>query len=115
MNLDSLKTSLASKKKTYLMVRFYANDAKIVEEAVVHFKKALDGANVELSGPIPMRTRKKIFTVLRSPHVDKESREHFQIKKHVRLLRLSNFFENINDILSKITLPAGVEVKIKVC
>jgi len=111
LNFDS---SLA-KKKSSLRVRFYANDARLVEEAVAQFKAALSGANIDVCGPIPMRTKKKIFTVNRSPHVDKESREHFEIKKHVRLLCLSNCFENINDVLSKIILPAGVEIKIKVC
>jgi len=113
MNLN-INTSL-DKAKSSLRVRFYANDAKLVEEAVEQFRNAIAGSNIDVRGPIPMKTRKKIFTVNRSPHVDKESREHFQIKKHVRLLCLSNCFENINDILSKITLPAGVEIKIKVC
>jgi small subunit ribosomal protein S10 len=113
MNLNLDSSSLA-KKKACLRVRLYANDVRLVEEAVFQFKTALLGTNIEIFGPIPMKTKRKIFTVNRSPHVDKESREHFEIKKHVRLLSLSNCFENINDILSKITLPAGVEIKIKV-
>jgi small subunit ribosomal protein S10 len=114
MNLN-LDPSLQTKKKPSLRVRLYSNDPLVLEEAVSSFMSALAGANIDVRGPIPMKTRRKIFTVNKSPHVDKESGEHFEIKKHVRLLCLSNCFENINDILSKITLPAGVEIKIKVC
>lgn len=110
INLDS---SGFSKKKPSLRIRLYVNDVRLVEEAARDLKAALSSSNIDVRGPIPMRTRNKIFTVNRSPHVDKKSREHFELKTHVRLLCLSNCLDNINDILSKIILPAGVEIKIK--
>ena len=64
-------------------------------------------------GPIPLPTRREIFTVLRSPHIDKKSREQFQIKTHKRLLDIVNPTAKTIDALRRLDLPAGVDVEIK--
>lgn len=79
------------------------------EEIVETAKRT--GANV--AGPIPLPTKREIFTVLRSPHVDKKSREQFQIKTHKRILDIVNPTSKTIDALKKLDLPAGVYVEIK--
>ncbi|OGW75163.1 MAG: 30S ribosomal protein S10, partial [Omnitrophica bacterium RBG_13_46_9] len=66
-----------------------------------------------VSGPVPLPTSREIFTVLRSPHIDKKSREQFQIKTHVRLLEIINPTAKTIDSLRRLDLPAGVNVEIK--
>jgi len=64
-------------------------------------------------GPVPLPTKREIFTVLKSPHVDKKSREQFQIKTHKRLLEIINPTAKAIDALRKLDLPAGVNVEIR--
>ena len=65
------------------------------------------------SGPVPLPTRKTIYTVLRSPHVDKKSREQFEIRTHKRLIDIFEPTPQTVDALMKLDLPAGVDVEIK--
>ena len=67
-----------------------------------------------VTGPIPLPTHKKIFTVLRSPHVNKKSREQFQLCSYKRLLDIYSSSSKTIDALMKLELPSGVEVEIKV-
>ena len=66
------------------------------------------------SGPVPLPTKKTVYTVLRSPHVDKKSREQFQICIHKRLIDITRPTSQTIDALSKLDLPAGVNIEIKV-
>jgi len=66
-----------------------------------------------VSGPIPLPTRREVFKVLRGPHIDKKSREQFQIKTHKRLLEIVDPTAKTIDALRKLDLPAGVSVEIK--
>lgn len=68
----------------------------------------------EISGPIPLPTKKAVYTVLRSPHVDKKSREQFQLCVHKRLIDITQATSQTVDALSKLDLPAGVDIEIKV-
>ena len=65
------------------------------------------------SGPVPLPTRKSVYTVLRSPHVDKKSREQFEIRTHKRLIDIFEPTPQTVDALMKLDLPAGVDVEIK--
>ena len=67
-----------------------------------------------ISGPIPLPTKRSIYTVLRSPHVDKKSREQFQTKIHKRLIDILNSTPKTVESLMKLDLPAGVDIEIKV-
>ena len=67
----------------------------------------------DVSGPIPLPTKREIFTVLRSPHVDKRSREQFLLKTHKRVIDIVNPTARTIDALRKLDLPAGVHVEIK--
>ncbi|MFH1847917.1 MAG: 30S ribosomal protein S10 [Candidatus Omnitrophota bacterium] len=66
-----------------------------------------------VSGPIPLPTKREVYTVLRGPHVDKKSREQFQIKTHKRLMDIVNPTSKTIDALRKLDLPAGVDVELK--
>jgi len=79
------------------------------EEIVESAKKT--GSTV--SGPIPLPTNREVFTVLRGPHIDKKSREQFQIKTHKRLIEIVDPTAKTIDALRKLDLPAGVSVEIK--
>jgi small subunit ribosomal protein S10 len=68
----------------------------------------------EVSGPIPLPTKRTVYTVLRSPHVNKKSREQFEIRVHKRLIYLTNVTPKAVDALQKLDLPAGVDIEIKV-
>ncbi len=65
-------------------------------------------------GPIPLPTKKSIYTVLRSPHVNKKSREQFEMRIHKRLIEIENSTPQTTEFLKKLTLPASVDVEIKV-
>ena len=67
-----------------------------------------------ISGPIPLPTKRSIYTVLRSPHVDKKSREQFQTKIHKRMIDIINSTPKTVESLMKLDLPAGVDIEIKV-
>ena len=79
------------------------------KEIVEHARKT----NARVSGPVPLPTRIERYTVLRSPHIDKKSREQFQIKTHKRLVDIVSPTARTIDALKKLDLPAGVDVEIK--
>ena len=79
------------------------------KEIVEHAKRT----NARVCGPIPMPTRVERYTVLRSPHIDKKSREQFEIRTHKRLIDIIQPTGKTIDALNKLSLPAGVDIKIK--
>nr|YP_009294164.1 ribosomal protein S10 [Hildenbrandia rubra]AOM67406.1 ribosomal protein S10 [Hildenbrandia rubra] len=79
-------------------------------------QKIVDTASITQStviGPIPLPTRRKIYCVLRSPHVDKDSREHFEIRSHYRILDILEPSLETIDALIKLSLPFGVDIEVK--
>ncbi len=64
-------------------------------------------------GPVPLPNKRRVFTVLRSPHIDKESREQFELTTHRRILDIDMPSEQTMDALQKVNLPAGVDVEIQ--
>jgi len=87
--------------------------ASIIAPAVILIH-AVKSTGAVVNGPIPLPTNKKIFTVLRSPHVNKKSREQFQLSAYKRLLDIYSSSSKTIDALMKLELPSGVEVEIKV-
>lgn len=69
------------------------------------------GANV--AGPVPLPTAKRMFTVIRSPHIDKDSREHFELRVHKRLIDIIEPSSKTIDSLTRLNVPAGVDIAIK--
>jgi len=85
-----------------------------VDKSADKIVKTVKTTGAVVTGPIPLPTHKKIFTVLRSPHVNKKSREQFQTKIHKRLVDILNSTPKTVESLMKLDLPAGVDIEIKV-
>jgi len=90
-----------------------AYDHRLLDLSAEEIVETAKRTGAMVAGPIPLPTRREIFTVLRSPHVDKKSREQFQIKTHKRILDIVNPTSKTIDALKKLDLPAGVYVEIK--
>jgi small subunit ribosomal protein S10 len=84
-----------------------------VDKSAEKIVKTVRSTGAVVTGPIPLPTRKKVFTVLRSPHVNKKAREQFQLHTHKRLLDIYTSTSRTVDALSKLDLPSGVDVEIK--
>jgi small subunit ribosomal protein S10 len=84
-----------------------------VDKSSEKIVKTVRNTGAVVSGPIPLPTQKKIFTVLRSPHVNKKSREQFQLCTYKRLMDIYSSTSKTVDALMKLELPSGVDVEIK--
>ncbi|NDC89850.1 MAG: 30S ribosomal protein S10 [Bacteroidetes bacterium] len=89
-------------------------DYTLIDKSSDKIIKTVKSTGAIVSGPIPLPTRKTIFTVNRSPHVDKKSREQFEIRSHKRLIDILSTSSKTVDALMKLELPSGVDVEIKV-
>ena len=97
-----------------IRIKLKSYDHHLVDKSAEKIVKTVKSTGAVVSGPIPLPTRKKIFTVLRSPHVNKESREQFQLCSHKRLIDIYSSSSKTVDALMKLELPSGVDVEIKV-
>ena len=96
-----------------IRIRLKAFDHRILDASTREIVNTAKRTGAEVRGPIPLPTRINKFTVLRSPHVDKKSREQFEIRTHKRLLDILEPTTQTVDALMKLDLPAGVDVEIK--
>jgi len=99
-------------QKIRIKLRCY--DHNIVDKSAEKIVKTVKSTGAVVSGPIPLPTNKKIFTVLKSPHVNKKAREQFELNSFKRLLDIYSSSSKTVDALMKLELPSGVEVEIKV-
>ena len=102
-----------TKQSQKIRLKLKAFDYKLLDVSMVEIADTVKKTGATVIGPIPLPTRREIFTVLRSPHVDKKSREQFQLKTHKRVLDIVDPTAKTIDALRKLDLPAGVEVEIK--
>ncbi len=96
-----------------LRIRLKAYDHVLLDKSTEKIVKTAKTTGAVVLGPIPLPTRRSIYTVNRSPHVDKKSREQFQIKIHKRIVDLMNSTSKTVDALMKLDMPAGVDIEIK--
>lgn len=96
-----------------IRISLQAFDSRLLDQSVREIVETLKRTGATVSGPIPLPTRKSRYTVLRSPHVDKKSREQFEIRNHKRLIDILQPSQKTLDSLTDIDLPAGVHVEIK--
>ena len=96
-----------------IRIKLKSFDHNLLDKSAEKIVKAVKATGVVVSGPVPLPTRKKIFTVLRAPHVNKKAREQFQLRTHKRLLDIYTSSSRTVDALSKLDLPSGVDVEIK--
>jgi len=101
---------MASEK---IRIRLKAYDSRLLDQSATEIVDTAQRTGARISGPIPLPTHIQRFTVLRSPHVDKKSREQFEIRTHKRLLDILEPTQQTIDALMKLELPAGVDVEIK--
>lgn len=97
-----------------IRIKLKSFDHNLVDKSSEKIVKTVRNTGAIVSGPIPLPTRKKIFTVLRSPHVNKKAREQFQLSTYKRLLDIYSSTSKTVDALMKLELPSGVDVEIKV-
>jgi small subunit ribosomal protein S10 len=103
--------TLAADQK--IRIRLKAYDHRILDQSTKEIVNTAQRTGARVSGPIPLPTRLSRYTVLRSPHVDKKSREQFEIRTHARLLDILQPTPQTVDALMRLDLPAGVDVEIK--
>ena len=96
-----------------IRIRLEAYDHAVLDQSAKEIVLTAKRSGAIVSGPIPLPTDRRVFTVLRSPHVDKKSREQFEIRVHKRLIDITQFTPQTVDALMKLDLPAGVDVEIK--
>jgi small subunit ribosomal protein S10 len=97
-----------------IRVRLRAYDHRVLDQSTKEIVNTAKRTGAQVRGPIPLPTRIEKFTVLRSPHVDKKSREQFEIRTHKRLLDIVDPTPQTIDALMKLDLAAGVDVDIKI-
>lgn len=96
-----------------IRIKLLAYDYRLLDISTQEIVETAKRTGAMVAGPIPLPTKREVFTVLRSPHVDKKARDQFQIKTHKRLLDIVNPTAKTIDALKKLDLPAGVYVEIK--
>lgn len=96
-----------------IRIKLKAYDHRVLDQSAKDIVDVARRTGALVSGPVPLPTRRSLFTVLRSPHVDKKSREQFELRVHKRLIEISNATSEMVDALMKLEVPAGVEVEIK--
>ena len=96
-----------------IRIRMEAYDHRILDQSAADIIETARRTGAKVSGPIPLATRMERYTVLRSPHVDKKSREQFEIRTHKRLIDIIEPTPKTVDALNKLNMPAGIEIKIK--
>ncbi len=105
---------MAKKAKTAnIRIRLKSFDHKLLDISMEEIVETVKKTGATVRGPVPLPTKRELFTVLRSPHVDKKSREQFELKTHKRLLDIVDPTAKTIDALRKLDLPAGVDVEIK--
>jgi small subunit ribosomal protein S10 len=100
--------------KDNIRIRLRAFDHRLLDQSTREIVDTAKRTGASVAGPIPLPTRTNKYTVNRSPHVDKKSRDQFEIRTHKRLPDILNPTQNTVDTLMRLDLPAGVDVEIKV-
>ena len=99
--------------KQRIRIRLKAFDHKILDQSAQQIVETAERTGAVVAGPVPLPTRIERFTVIRSPFIDKDSREQFEIRTHKRLLDILEPTQQTIDALGKLDLAAGVDVEIK--
>jgi small subunit ribosomal protein S10 len=97
-----------------IRIRLKSFDHRMIDKSAADIVRTAKNTGARISGPVPLPTNRSVYTVLRSPHVDKKSREQFETRVHKRLIDILDTTPQTIESLMKLDLPAGVEVEIKV-
>lgn len=100
-------------KQHRIRVCLKAYDHRLIDSSAEKIVETAKRTNARVAGPIPLPTRRRVYCVLRSPHVDKKSREHFETRIHKRIIDILDPTPQTTDELSRMDLPAGVDIEVK--
>ena len=103
---------MTTSRRQKIRITLKAFDNRLLDLSAIQIVEAAEGTGAQVSGPIPLPTRIKRFTVIRSPHVDKDSREQFEIRTHKRIIDILDPTSRTIDSLTHLDLPAGVDIEI---
>ena len=107
---ETMTASIAQQK---IRIRLKAFDRRMLDLSCDKIIQTADTTSASAIGPIPLPTKRKIYCVLRSPHVDKDSREHFETRTHRRIIDIYSPSAKTIDALMKLDLPSGVDIEVK--
>ena len=100
--------------KQKIRIRLKAYDHEVIDQSTKKIVETVVRTNAKVRGPVPLPTERHVYTVVRGPHKHKDSREHFQMKVHKRLLDILEPSPKTVDSLQRLDLPAGVDIEIKI-
>jgi len=96
-----------------IRIRMEAYDHEVLDQSAEQIVAAVLRTGAKVSGPVPLPTRIERYTVLRSPHIDKKSREQFEIRTHRRIIDIQQPTQQTTEALQRLSVPAGVGIKVK--
>ena len=97
-----------------IRIRLKAYDHEVIDQSTKKIVETVTRTQAQVRGPVPLPTEKHRYTVIRSPHKDKDSREHFEMRIHKRLIDILDPTPKTVDSLQRLDLPAGVDIEIKI-
>jgi small subunit ribosomal protein S10 len=100
--------------KNKIRIRLKAYDHRVLDQSALRIVETAERTGARVVGPVPLPTRLERFTVMRSPFIDKDSQEHFEIRTHKRLIDVLDPDSKTIDTLMRLNLPAGVDIEIKI-
>jgi small subunit ribosomal protein S10 len=103
----------AAKLGQKIRIKLKAYDSEVIDRSAKKIVETVESSGAKVSGPIPLPNKRNLFCVIRSPHVDKDSREHFEIRTHKRIIDILDPNPKTVDMLMRLNLPAGVDIEIK--
>src|SRR5690554_3601985 len=105
---------MSTNELSKIRIKLKAYDYRLLDNSVAEIIKSARNTGAKIIGPVPLPTEKTVYTVLRSPHVDKKSQDQFEMRVHKRVIDIMNPTPQTTSALKKLSLPAGVHVEIKV-
>jgi small subunit ribosomal protein S10 len=100
--------------KQKIRIRLKAFDHRVIDQSAKRIVETAERSGAQVVGPVPLPTKIERFTVIRSPFIDKDSQEHFEIRTHNRLIDVMDPDSKTIDMLMRLNLPAGVDIEIKI-
>ena len=97
----------------HIRIKMKSYDHRILDDSAKKIVEVAKRTGAEVVGPVPLPNYRRVYTVIRSPHVDKKSREQFEIRIHKRLIDLNKPSQQTMEALTKLDLPAGIQVEIE--
>ncbi len=100
--------------KQKIRIRLKAYDHRVIDQSAKRIVETAERSGAQVVGPVPLPTKIERFTVIRSPFIDKDSQEHFEMRTHNRLIDVMEPDSKTIDMLMRLNLPAGVDIEIKI-